>query len=91
MRGSLGLVFVSVLGLAGCAEEIDEPIGRPVDPGVAPALEPMTAELVEYDVELKRPETAQLEGITTPDTASSIGRNARAFYDRLHAAGLIRR
>jgi len=90
MRGSLGLLFASVIGMAGCAEETDVPTGRPVTPGVAPAFEPMTAELDEYDVALERPETAQLEGVTTPDTVSSIGRNARAHYDRLRAAGLIR-
>lgn len=90
MRGSLGLVLVSVLGLGACADDPEGPIGRPVDPGVAPAFEPMTEEVVDHDVPLRRPDTAQIEGITTPDTVSSIGRNARAYYDRLRAAGLIR-
>jgi hypothetical protein len=83
-------MFVAVLGMAGCADEVDEPIGRPVTPGVAPSQEPMPVELDDYDVPLRRPETAQVEGITTPDTVSSIGRDARAYYDRLRAAGLVR-
>lgn len=90
MRSSLGLLLVPVLGLGACADEgTDWSNPRPFDPTVAPANEPTTEELVENYVPLVRPGTAELEGITTPDSAT-IGRRARAAYDRLHATGLIR-
>lgn len=90
MRSSIGLLLVPVLGFGGCAEGTDTFIPQiPQGPDVAIADEPLTESLENTSQPLERPDTVSLEGVTTSDTVT-FGRAARARYDRLRAAGLVR-
>lgn len=91
MKRSIGVVFVMVVGAGGCEDGLDRPNPRdPLTPDVAESREPALNEVLDTRTPLERVDAAELEGLTPPDRLAPIGRRARAMYDRLHAAGLVR-
>ena len=92
MRRAFGLLLVPALclGFGACADEPDDFIGRPVEPGVAPSHEPLTNTLIDNGTPLERQDTAVISDDVALDRATFLGIRSRALYDRLRAAGLVR-
>ena len=91
MRISIGLLFMPALAFGACADDVDTFIPQmPSEPGAVVSNEPIERVLVDTSQQLERPDTAIIDGAATVDRAYLFGRQSRALYDRMHAAGLVR-
>lgn len=91
MKRAIGVAFVMVVGSGGCDDGVDTFVPQfPLTPDVAESHESALDEVIDTRTPLERADSVELDGLTPPDRLAPIGRRARAMYDRLHAAGLVR-